>query len=152
MKQIITKNKKAYFDYFILESMIAGIVLEGSEVKSIRAGGISLLDSFIIIKNQEIFLKNAYIKSFQNASNFKPNERKDRKLLLNKNEIIKLERLVKEKSNTIIPLQVMIKDNKVKIEIGVAKGKKQFDKKQSLKEQSQKREIQQATKNIKNYS
>ncbi len=148
---VVANNKKAYFEYFIEDTFTAGIVLVGAEVKSVRAGGVSLADSFIIIKNGEVFLKNAYIKPFEKASTFAPNERKDRKLLLNKQEIQKLLRAKQEKNYTIVPLKVFFKDNKVKVEIALAKGKKLYDKKDSLKEKSQKRDIEQATKHLKMY-
>ena len=98
-QQIIANNKKAFFEYFIDETFSAGIVLEGAEVKSVRAGGVSLLDSFVVIKNNEVFLKNAYIKPFEKATAFAPNERKDRKLLLNRREIQKLQRAKLERSS-----------------------------------------------------
>lgn len=150
-QQIIANNKKAFFEYFIDETFSAGIVLEGAEVKSVRAGGVSLLDSFVVIKNNEVFLKNAYIKPFEKATAFAPNERKDRKLLLNKQEIHKLIRAKQEKGYTIVPLKVYFKNNLVKVDIALAKGKKLYDKKETLKEKSQKREIEQATKNLKMY-
>ena len=150
-QQIIANNKKAFFEYFIEETFSAGIVLEGAEVKSVRAGGVSLADSFVVIKNSEVFLKNAYIKPFEKATAFAPNERKDRKLLLNKREIQKLVRAKQEKGYTIVPLKVYFKDNLVKVDIALAKGKKLYDKKETLKEKSQKREIEQAIKNIKMY-
>lgn len=151
MTNVIANNKKAYFEYFIESTFEAGIVLVGAEVKSIRAGGISLADSFVAIKNGEVILKNAYIKPFEKATAYAPNERKDRKLLLNKQEIQKLTRAKLEKSYTIVPLKVYFKNNRVKVEIALAKGKKLYDKKQSLKEKSAKREIEHATKNLKTY-
>lgn len=150
-QQTIANNKKAYFEYFIDETFCAGIVLEGSEVKSVRAGGVSLADSFVIIKDSEVYLKNAYIKQFEKATAFAPSERKDRKLLLNKREIQKLQRAKQEKGFTIIPLKVYFKNNHVKVDIALAKGKKLYDKKDSLKEKSQKKEIEQAVKNLKIY-
>lgn len=150
-QQTIANNKKAYFEYFIDETFCAGIVLEGSEVKSVRAGGVSLADSFVIIKDSEVYLKNAYIKQFEKATAFAPIERKDRKLLLNKREIQKLQRAKQEKGFTIIPLKVYFKNNHVKVDIALAKGKKLYDKKDSLKEKSQKREVEQAIKNLKMY-
>ncbi|MBE7075043.1 MAG: SsrA-binding protein SmpB [Clostridiales bacterium] len=150
-QNIIANNKKAYFEYFIEETFEAGIVLVGAEVKSVRDGGISLLDSFIMLKNQEVFLKNAYIKPFEKASAFAPDSKRDRKLLLNKREIQKLIRGKKEKSLTIVPLKVYFKNNKVKIEIALAKGKKLYDKKDTLKEKSLKKDIAQATKHLKQY-
>lgn len=143
---VIAKNKKAYFDYYIEDVFQAGIVLVGSEVKSIRAGGVSILDSFIVIKNGEVFLKNAYIKKFEKTTAYIPDERKDRKLLLNKQEINKIIRAKQEKNYTIVPLKVYLNNNKVKVEIGLAKGKKLYDKKESLKEKSQKRYVEQVTK------
>lgn len=148
---LIANNKKAYFEYFIEDTFEAGIVLVGAEVKSVRAGGVSLADSFVIVKNGEVYLKNAYIKPFEKATAYAPNERKDRKLLLNKKEIQKLVKAKQEKGYTIVPLKVYFKNNYVKVLIGLAKGKKQYDKKQTLKEKSITREINQATKNIKMY-
>lgn len=150
-RKIIFNNKKAYFDYFIEETFECGIVLVGPEVKSIRDGGISLLDSFVNIKDGEVFLKNAYIKPFEKTNFFVPNSRKDRKLLLNKREILKLTRGVKEKSYTIVPTKVYLKKGLVKIEIALAKGKKNYDKRDSLKEKSMKKQVDQTLKNIKHY-
>ena len=110
-----------------------------------------MADSFVVIKNSEVFLKNAYIKPFEKATAFAPNERKDRKLLLNRREIQKLVRAKQEKGYTIVPLKVYFKDNLVKVDIALAKGKKLYDKKETLKEKSQKREIEQAIKYIKMY-
>ena len=141
--KVIANNKKAFFDYFVSDLVEAGIVLEGCEVKSVRAGGASLADSFVQIKNGEMFLKNAYIKSYEKATAFKPDERKTRKLLLNKSEIQKFERLTKEKGFTIIATKIYLNDaGRVKVEIGLAKGKKLYDKRASLKEKSIKREIE----------
>lgn len=140
--KVVSNNKKAFFDYFVSDLVEAGIVLEGSEVKSVRAGGVSLIDSFVVIKNGEMFLKNAYIKPYEKTSSFKPNERRDRKLLLNKSEIQKFERMLKEKGYTIVATKIYFNNqNKVKVEIGLAKGKKLYDKRQTLKEKSIKREI-----------
>ena len=148
---IISNNKKAFHEYFIEDTFEAGIVLVGSEVKSIRAGSMSLLESFVIIKNNEVFLKNAYIKPYDKTSSFSPDTRRDRKLLLNKQEIQKLIRATKEKGYTLVPLKSYFKNNKVKVQIALAKGKKLYDKKEALKEKSQKREIEQATKHLKKY-
>ncbi len=145
---LIANNKKAYFEYFIEDTFEAGVVLVGAEVKSVRSGGISLADSFVMIKNNEVYLKNAYIKPFEKTSSYAPEERRDRKLLLNKREIQKLNRAKQEKNYTIVPLKVYLKNNRVKLLIGLAKGKKLYDKKDSLKEKSQKRDIEQAIKNL----
>lgn len=149
---IIVNNKKAFHEYFIEETYEAGIVLVGSEVKSIKGGGMSLSDSFVNIKNNEVFLKNAYIKPFEKSSAFVPETHRDRKLLLNKREIQKLIRGAKEKSYTLVPLKVYLKNNRVKVEIALAKGKKLYDKKETLKERAKDMEIKQATKNIKMYN
>lgn len=141
--KIISNNRKAFFEYFVSDLVEAGIVLEGSEVKSVRSGGVSLLDSFVVIKGGEMFLKNAYIKSYENTTSFKPDERKTRKLLLNKAEIAKFERMVKEKGFTIVPTKIYINQRgKVKVEIGLAKGKKLHDKRATLKERQIKKDLQ----------
>ncbi len=147
--KVISNNKKAFFDYFVSDLVEAGIVLEGCEVKSVRSGGASLTDSFVQIKNGEMFLKNAYIKPYEKTSSFKPDERKTRKLLLKKSEIQKFERMVKEKGLTIIATKIYLNDaGRVKVEIGLAKGKKLYDKRASLKEKSVKREIARDTQKL----
>jgi len=144
--KVISNNKRAYFDYFVSDLVEAGIVLEGSEVKSVRAGGASLSESFVVVKNNEIFLKNAYIKPYEQTSSFKPDERRTRKLLLNKSEISKFSRAVKEKGFTVVATKIYFnKSGKVKVEIGLAKGKKLYDKRQTLKEKSVKRELERSS-------
>lgn len=141
--EIIANNKKAFHDFFISDCVEAGIALQGAEVKSIRKGGVSILDSFVVVKNGEMFLKNAYIKPYEKANVFKVDERRTRKLLLHKNEILKFERQVKEKGFSIMPTKLFInKDGKVKVEIGLAKGKKLYDKRQTLKDKAVKRDIE----------
>ena len=141
--KVISNNKKAFYNFFVSDLVEAGIVLEGCEVKSVRAGGASLTDSFVVVKNGEMFLKNAYIKPYEKTSSFKPDERRTRKLLLNKGEIQKFERMVKEKGFSIVPTKIYFNNaNKVKVEIGLAKGKKLYDKRQTLKEKSVKRDIE----------
>lgn len=147
--KIIANNKKAYFDYFISDQVESGICLEGSEVKSIRAGGISLNESYVRIKNGEAFLVNSYIKPFEKTSAYIPESRRSRKLLLNKSQILALERKILEKGLTIVPLRVYLKGNLVKVEIGLAKGKKLYDKRETLKEKSAQREVEYASKNFK---
>ena len=141
--RVISNNKKAFYNYFVSDLVEAGIVLEGCEVKSVRAGGASLTDSFVVVKNGEMFLKNAYIKTYEKTSSYKPDERRTRKLLLNKSEIQKFERMVKEKGFSIVATKIYFNNsNKVKVEIGLAKGKKLYDKRQTLKEKSVKRDIE----------
>ena len=146
--QLIVNNKKANFEYFIEEKFEAGIVLEGSEVKSLRSGEASLLDSFVFLRGGEVYLKNMYIKPYKQSSAFAPDERRDRKLLLSKREILKLERQTKEKALTIIPTKVYFKGNLVKVEIATAKGKKLYDKRETIKRREQDREVARKLKNF----
>ena len=142
----IARNKKATFEYFILDKFEAGIMLEGCEVKSVRAGGISLAESYVRVINGELFLINAYIKPYENTSAFIPDARKNRKLLLKKQEISQIINKFSEKGLTIVPLRVYLKGNLIKVEIGVGRGKKLYDKRASLKEKSAKLEIERASK------
>lgn len=146
--KVIANNKKAYFDFFISDNTEAGISLVGSEVKSVRNGGISLNESYIRVIGNEVFLINAFIKPFEKATSFAPDPRRTRKLLLKKSEIAKLKQRVEEKGLTIVPLKVYLKGNLVKVEIGIGKGKKLFDKRETLKERSAQREIESANKNF----
>lgn len=145
--EVIANNKKAFHNFFISNCIEAGISLKGCEVKSVRQGAVSIVDSYCQIKNGELFLKNAYIKQYEKATVFKTDERRVRKLLLHKSEIMKFEREVKEKGFSIVPTKVYIDDNgRVKIEIGLAKGKKLYDKRETLKEKQVKREIERFNK------
>ncbi len=144
--KLIASNKKAFHNYFISDLTEAGIALEGSEVKSLRLNGISLGESYVYIKNSEIFLRNAYIKLYDKASVFKPDERRDRKLLLHKSEIAKFEKKVKEKGFSIVATKVYFHKGKAKVEIALAKGKQLFDKRETLKEKVISREIDRFTK------
>ena len=146
--RLICTNKKANFNYFIISTLQAGICLVGSEVKSIRNGDVNLNDAFIFISNGEVFLKNAYIKQYKFANAFQVDERRSRKLLLNKSEINKLESKVKEKGFTLVPVKMYFDKSFVKVEIAVAKGKKLYDKRDTLKEKATNLEIQRSLKNI----
>ena len=147
--KIIAKNKKAFFDYEILEKYEAGVVLSGSEVKSIRAGRVNLKDSFIKIVKAEAFLFNAHISHLQTThAFFKPNERRERKLLLHRKEIDKLLGKISIEGLTLVPLVLYFnKRNRVKIEIALAKGKNLHDKRETLKRKILDREAQMALKN-----
>ena len=146
--KIVATNRKAYHDYFILDTYEAGIVLKGSEVKSIRLGNINLKDSYVSVsKNNEVFIKNVYIKTYDKTTAFVLDERRDRKLLLNRSEINKIWNKVKEKGMTIVPLQVYFKGQNVKVEIALAKGKHTYDKKDVLKDKDTFRELQRDLKN-----
>ena len=149
--ELIANNKKAFFNFFISDLTEAGIELKGCEVKSIRSGGISLAESFVTIKGGEVFLQNAYIKPFEKTTSFIPDEIRTRKLLLHKAEIEKLERKVKEKGFSIMPTKVYLKKGKVKVEIGLAKGKKLYDKRETMKEKQTQREIDHYVKSKLNY-
>lgn len=134
------KNKKAYFDYTIINELEAGIVLSGTEIKSIRNGSIDLKDSFITIKQNEAYIINIYIAKYEEGNIFNNDERRTRKLLLHKKEILKIKENIKLEGLTIIPLKLYFKKNKVKILIGICKGKKLYDKRAALKEKDLKRE------------
>jgi SsrA-binding protein len=135
------RNRKARFNYEITDSMEAGIVLVGSEVKSIRAGKADIKDSYAIIKNNECWLLNMYIANYQNSS-FNPDENRSRKLLLKKKQIKKLESLVNADGYTLIPLKLYFKNNKAKLELGIGKGKKLYDKRETIKQRDIDRNIQ----------
>ena len=145
---IVSINRKASFDYFLEDKFEAGIVLVGSEVKSLRNKEVSLTDTFVLIRDNQVYLKNLYIKPYDKTTSFIPNERKDRKLLLHKNEILKLQRAVNEKGYAIIPTKIYFKDHLVKVEIALAKGKKLYDKRETIKKRQQDREISRELKNF----
>ena len=148
--KIIANNKKAHFNYFVENTLEAGISLLGPEVKSLRAGSCSLDESFVFIsKNDEIFIKNMFIKKFDFTSNIEIDERRERKLLLHKNEISKLSSKVKEKGYTIVPLKVYFDGKNVKVEIGLCKGKHTYDKKDTLKDRDIKRDLDRTLKSYK---
>ena len=134
------KNKKAYFNYFIKREIEAGIVLKGTEIKSVKKGSINITDSYIRIKNNEAYIINMFIEKYESASIFNHEETRERKLLLHKNEIRKLLEEVKQEGYTLVPLKVYLKNGKAKILIGVAKGKKLYDKREAIKKRDELRE------------
>lgn len=136
------KNKKANFDYFIEDTYECGIVLTGTEIKSIRKGSCNLKDCYARIKNNEIFLINMFIAFYEEGNRFNHDERRERKLLLHKKEIYKIRDKVEKDGYSLVPVKLYLKERKVKILLGVAKGKKQYDKRQSLKEKDIKRDIE----------
>ena len=146
--KIISNNKKAFHDFFVSDLVEAGISLQGSEVKSLRQGGCSLNDSFVQIIDGEVYLKNAYIKPYDKTSSFAPDTKRTRKLLLHKDQILSLSKKSSEKGYTIIPTKIYFSKGKVKLEIGLGKGKKLYDKRQSLKESDIKKEISRISKNL----
>ncbi len=134
------KNKKAYFDYYIESELESGIALKGTEIKSIRKGSIDLKDSFVVIKDNEANIINMYIAKYEEGNIFNHDERRSRKLLLHKSEIKKLKEYISIEGKTIVPLKLYIKNGKVKILIGVAKGKKLYDKRETIKKRDLERE------------
>ncbi len=134
------KNKKANFDYFIEESIECGIELKGTEIKSVRKGSADIKDTFAVIKHNEVYLLNMYIAKYEEGNRFNHDERRTRKLLLHKKEIKKLTEKVSREGYSLIPLKVYFVKNKIKVLLGVGKGKKNYDKRQSIKEKDLKRE------------
>ncbi len=127
------KNRKARFNYFIEKTYEAGIVLSGTEIKSIRKGSANFNDAYISINNGEAFIKNMYIAKYEEGNRFNHDERRDRKLLLHKNEIKKLQSEVETAGYTIVPLRLYFNGNYAKVEIALAKGKKLYDKRETIK-------------------
>ena len=140
------KNKKASFDYFIEDTYEAGMVLTGTEIKSLRAGKANLKDSYAIVRNGEIFLLNMHISEYDHGNIFNHNETRTRKLLLHKKEILKLNDKVRIEGFSLVPLKVYIKGNYAKVLLGIGKGKKLYDKRESMKERDMKREMDKALK------
>ena len=145
--KLITENRQARHEYFIEESYQTGIVLEGSEVKSIRAGNVNLKDSFCLIANGEVFVKNMHVAVYDKSGAYNTRDSKrDRKLLLNRSEINRLVGKVAEKGYSLIPLEVYFEGSLCKLKIGLCKGKHVYDKKQSLKERDIKRSMEREIK------
>lgn len=140
--KIITVNKSVTFEYFVEETFEAGVVLEGAEVKSVRAGSVNLKDSFCIISGYEVFLKNAHIAVYDKSGAFNTRDSKrDRKLLLHKNEISKIVGKVNEKGYTLVPVKMYFKDALIKVEVALCRGKHTYDKKKATQERDLKREL-----------
>ena len=142
MEQIVTKNRKAFHDYFIQETYEAGLMLVGTEVKSLREGKANLKESYALIKNGEMFLLNCHISPYSHGNLQNHDPLRTRKLLLHKREISKLWAKTSQQGLTLIPLKLYFKDGKAKVEIGLAKGKRQYEKRESIKEREVKREIE----------
>ena len=146
-QQINIKNKRASFDYEFVDTFTAGIVLTGTEIKSIRAGKTSLVDTYCYINNGEIWVKNMYVALYEEGSYNNHVERRERKLLLNKKEIINLRDDTKSPGFTIVPVRLFINEKGLaKLVIALARGKKEYDKRQSLKEKEDRREMDRAMK------
>lgn len=137
------KNKRASFEYFLLDKLVAGIVLTGTEIKSIRAGKANLSDSYCVLKGNEMFVVGMHISEYENGTYNNHDPKRDRKLLLTKKELRKMKSKVNEKGLTIVPVVMFINENGLaKVEIALAKGKHYFDKRESLKEKQTKREME----------
>lgn len=143
-QKIIAENRKARHDYFILESIEAGMVLKGTEVKSMRAGRVNLKDSFIFIQNNEAFIEGMHVSPYEQGNIFNVDPLRKRKLLLHKKEIIKLRQKTQEQGLSIVPLKLYFKDGRVKAEISVVRGKKLYDKRATEAKRTAEREIHRA--------
>ena len=141
-KKLIANNKKAYYDYFIEDEYEAGIVLHGTEVKSLRMGKCSIKESYVQIINGEVYIINMNITPYEKGNIFNRDPLRPKKLLLHKHEINKLAAVTSQQGYTIVPLQVYISNGKMKMEIGVGKGKKNYDKRDSIAKKDQAREAQ----------
>lgn len=144
--KLITDNKKARHDFEIMETFEAGMVLTGSEVKSIREGGVNLKDSYVVFKGHEAYLHGAHISVYKASSYNNHEPERQRKLLLNLNELHKIASKVAERGLSCVPLKMYFKNGRIKVEIGLARGKKLHDKRQSMKNKDMKRETQNALK------
>ncbi len=148
-EKIICSNKYAFHEYSVLETYEAGIVLEGSEVKSLRAGNVNLKDSFCLIQNGEAFIKNMHIAVYDKAGAFNSKDsKKDRKLLLHKNELLRIKSKVSEQGLTLVPIKLYFKDALIKVELGLCRGKHTYDKKRDLMEKDLNREKLREIKNF----
>jgi SsrA-binding protein len=141
-EKVVARNRRARHEYFILETLEAGIALHGSEIKSIRAGQVSLAEAYVRIDGQEAWLEDAHVAPYEQASIFNHEPRRSRKLLLHSSEIRKLWNNVRQKGVTIIPLSIYLKGGKAKVEIAVAKGKKLYDKREEIARRDFQRELE----------
>lgn len=145
-RKVIAENKKARFNYFVEDSIECGIALEGSEVKSVRAGNVSFPDAFAVIEGGEVWVRSMHIAPYAFSSAFSPDPLRPRKLLLHKEQIKRLTRKTNEKGYTLIPLDMYFKKGIVKVNLGVCKGKKLFDKRDAIRERDLDREARRAFK------
>lgn len=144
--RLIATNRRAYHDYFIEETLEAGIALVGSEIKSVRAGRVQLQDSYVAIRNGEAWLVGAHIAGYSQASYQDHDPRRDRKLLLHRQEIRRWRNKVEQRGYTIVPLKMYLKNNLAKVEIGLARGKRAYDKREAIAQRDAERELQRILK------
>ena len=143
----IAQNKKAYHDYFVEETFEAGIELCGTEVKSIRAGAVNLKDSWCAVQNGEIYIRGMHVSPYEHGNIFNRDPMRERRLLMHKREIMRLGTLVQQQGMALVPLSLYFKGSRVKVQIGLCKGKKLYDKRESAAKRDAKREIERAVKN-----
>jgi SsrA-binding protein len=138
--KVVSTNRKAHFEYFLIEHFEAGLSLQGSEIKSIRAGQISLAEAYVQVDGQQAWLMNAHVAPYEAANRFNHDPKRPRRLLLHKREIRELWQSVRQKGMTIVPVQVYLKDGRAKLDIALAKGKKLYDKRHEIAKRDQTRE------------
>ena len=144
--KVLASNRKAFHDYTIEETYEAGIALTGTEIKSVRAGSVNLRDSYAQVRNGELWLMNVHVAPYEPASRQNVDPYRDRKLLMHRKEILRLASRAQEKGLTLIPLKMYLKKNRAKMEIGLARGKKLYDKRDAIAKRESEREMQRATK------
>jgi SsrA-binding protein len=145
--KIVAQNRKAFHDYFIEETFEAGMILTGTEVKSLRDGKANLKDSYVIIKDAEAFLLNCHISPYSHGNIMNHDPVRTRKLLLHRKEIIRLQGMAAQKGYSLVPLKIYFKGSRAKVEIGLVKGKRQYEKRETIKKKEADREIARAMKN-----
>ncbi len=148
--RLLASNRKAYHDYFLDDLQEAGIVLTGTEIKSVREGRMNLRDSYVQIRGGQAWLMNVHISPYSQGNRANPDPRRDRKLLLHKREIRRLQAAVQEKGLTIVPLRVYLKNNRAKVEIALARGKKLYDKREAMARRDSERQVQAVLKGQRN--
>jgi len=144
----IASNKRAWFDYFILEKFEAGIELKGTEVKSVKTGKISIQESHVRVMKNEIFILNMFISAYEFGNRYNVDERRTRKLLMHRKEIKRLIGKVSQEGLTLIPLNIYLKRNLIKVEVALAKGKKQYDKRDEMAKKDSQRDVERAVKEM----
>jgi SsrA-binding protein len=145
-RKLVATNRKARFEYEILETVEAGIALVGPEVKSLRAGNASLADAYAVVRRGEVFLVGAHVSPYPQASRENPEPRRERKLLLHRSEIARLAGRVAERGLTLVPLQLYFRDGRAKVELALARGRRRHDKREAIREREQAREVRRAAR------
>ncbi len=145
-EKVVATNRKAYHDYFLEESWEAGIALTGTEIKSVRLGRVNLRDSFVKVEQGQAWLWNVHVSPYEHGSRYNVNQTRPRKLLLHKDEIQRLAQKLQGRNLTLVPLRIYIKGNRAKVEVALAKGKHQYDKREAIAERDARREIERETK------